>query len=87
LITKSVQALFVESSPPLPNHLRAHLKAAGDLYVGYAIGRIEHDLRALHVAIRQRQLRSPALKLSALRLGERDLDRRGHRHQDSPPAL
>jgi len=63
LIAKSLKALFVESSSPLPDDLRAHLKPTGDLHVRQAISRVEHDLRPLHVAIRQRQLRGPPLEL------------------------
>jgi hypothetical protein len=87
LILKTGEALFAESSPPLPDDLRAHLKPAGDLNVGQTVGRVEHHLRALHVAVRKRQLRSPPLKLEALLLAESDLDRRRHRQPDSPPAL
>jgi hypothetical protein len=87
LILKTCQALFAESSPPLPDDLRAHLKPAGDLHVGQPIGRVENDLRALHVAIRERELRAPPLQLGALLPAERDLDRRRHRQHDSPPAL
>jgi hypothetical protein len=87
LVLQTRKALFAESSPPLPDDLRAHPKPTGDLRVGQALGGVEHDLRALHIAVRKRQLGSPPLQLEALLLAERDLDRRGHRHQDSPPAL
>jgi hypothetical protein len=87
LILKPGQALFVKSSPPLPDDLRAHLKPVGDLHVGQTVGGIEHDLRALHIPIRERQLCCPPLQLHALLLGERDPDRRRHRHRDSPAEL
>jgi hypothetical protein len=87
VILKTCQALFAKSSPPLPDDLRAHLKAAGDLHVGQTVGGVQHDLRALHVAVGKRQLGGPPLQLGAFLHGERDLDRRRHRHQDSPPAL
>jgi len=87
LILKTCQALFAESSSPLPDDLRAHLKPIGDLHIRHPRRRVEHDLRALHVAIRERQLGSPPLQLGALLPGERDLDRRRHHHQDSPPGL
>jgi hypothetical protein len=87
LILQALKALFAESSPPLTDDLRAHLKPTGDLHVGQTIGRVEHDLRALHVPIRERQLRGPPLQHAALFLAERDVDRRRHRHQDSPPRL
>jgi hypothetical protein len=87
LILQTGKALFAKSSPPLPDDLRAHLKPTGDLHVRQPRGRVEHDLRALNVPIRQRQLRSPPLQLEPLLLAERDLHRRRHRHQDSPAAL
>src|SRR6266542_2726708 len=87
LILQTVKTLFAKSSPPLPDDLRAHLKPRGDLDVGQALGGVEHDLRALHVTVGERQLGGAPLKLAALFLGERDLNRRRHRHQDSPAAL
>jgi hypothetical protein len=77
----------MKSSPPLPDDLRAHLKPVGDLHVGQAVGRVQHDLRALHIAVRERQLPGPPLQLDALLLAERDLDRRRHRPRDSRPTL
>jgi hypothetical protein len=85
LVLQTGKALFAKSSPPPPDDLRAHLKPAGDLHVGQPLGRIQHGLRALNVAVRKRQLRSPPLELDALLLAEGDLDRR--RHRDSPPGL
>jgi hypothetical protein len=87
LILQALQALFVESSSPLPDDLRAHLKPTGDLDVRQALGGVEHDLCSLHVAVRERQLAGPPLKLAAFLLTERDLDRRRHHHRDSPLEL
>jgi hypothetical protein len=87
LILQTGKALFAKSSPPLPDDLRAHLKPTGDLHVRQPRGRVQHDLRALNVPIRQRQLGSPPLQFGALLLAERDVDRRRHRQQHSPPAL
>jgi hypothetical protein len=52
------------------------------LHVRHAVGRIEHDLRALHVVMRERQLLRPPLKPRSLlmstpgwqRIGEKDGD-------------
>jgi hypothetical protein len=87
LILQTGKALVAKSSPPLANDLRAHLQPARDLHVGQTLGRVEHDLRTLHVAIRKRQLGSAPLELDALLLNECDLDRRRHHQRDSPPAL
>jgi len=62
LIVQAIQALFAKSSPPLSDDLRAHLKAARDLHVRQPLGRVQHDLRALHIAIWQRQLRGSPLQ-------------------------
>jgi hypothetical protein len=87
LVLKTGKALFAESSSPLPHDLRAHPQPTGDLHVGQALGGVEHDLRALHIAVRQRQLPGPPLELEPLLVAERDLDRRRHRQRDSPLAL
>jgi hypothetical protein len=63
LIDKTIQTIGLESSSPLTNDLGAHLKPDRDLGVRQAISGIEHQLRALHIAIGQRQLRRTALKL------------------------
>jgi hypothetical protein len=81
LILETDKALFAESSPPLPDHLRTHLEPTGDLNVGQSRSGVEHDLRALHVAVGKRQLGSAPLELEALLLAERDLDRRRHRRR------
>jgi hypothetical protein len=85
-IHQTRQAISRESSPPLTHHLAAHLKPRGDLDIRQTIRRVEHQLRALHIPIRQRQLRRATLKLTALLRTENDLRSR-HRHQDSPPTL
>jgi hypothetical protein len=87
LVLQTGKALFAKSSPPLPDDLRAHPKPSGDLGVRQTLGGVQHDLRALHIAIRQRQPRRPPLKLKALLLVERDLHRRRHRQRNSSPAL
>ncbi|MCA1678391.1 MAG: hypothetical protein LC777_05300 [Actinobacteria bacterium] len=81
------KALFTKSSSPLPNDLRAHPQAAGDLHVGQALSGHEHELRALHIPIGKRQLGGPPLKRAAFLLTERDFDRRRHRQRDSPLEL
>jgi hypothetical protein len=63
LIYKTIQAIGCESSPPLTNHLGAHLKPSGDLSVRQAISGVEHKLCPLHIAVGQRQLRRAPLKL------------------------
>jgi len=75
-----------ESSPPLPHDLRAHLKTSRDLGVRHALGGIQHDLRALHVAVGQRQLRRTRLKLTPLVIRESDVGRPRHHTEDSPAA-
>jgi hypothetical protein len=87
LICQTIEAIGRESSPPLTNNLGAHLKPGRDLGVRQAVSGIQHQLRALHITVRQRQLRRPPLKHRALLQGERDLRRRRHHHKDSPPAL
>jgi len=79
--------MFGESSPPLTHDLRAHLKTPGDLGIRYAISGVEHDLRALHITVSQRQPRRPRLKLTTLLSAESDLNCAAHHHQDSPTAL
>jgi len=54
LICQALQPVLDESSPPLTDDLRAHLKAPGDLGVRHAIGGVEHDLRALHITVGER---------------------------------
>jgi hypothetical protein len=63
LIRKTIQTIGRESSPPLTNNLGAHLKTTRDLSVRQAISGVEHQLRALHIPIGQRQLRRAPLKL------------------------
>jgi hypothetical protein len=87
LVLQTAKALFPESSPPLPDDLRAHPQAAGDLHVRQALSGHQHELRALHIPIGKRQLGGPPLKLAALLLAERDLDRRRHHQRDSPLEL
>ncbi|MDQ6749922.1 MAG: hypothetical protein M3Z33_04095 [Actinomycetota bacterium] len=79
--------MFGESSAPLPHDLRAHVQTDRDLGVRHALGGEQHDLRALHVAVGQRQLRRPRLKLTPLIIRESDLGRTRHHTQDSPTAL
>jgi len=85
LICQPNQPMVRESSPPLTDDLRAHLKPGRDLGVRQAIGGVEHQLRALHIPVGQRQLRRPPLKHRALLLTERDLHRRRHHHQIRRP--
>jgi hypothetical protein len=63
LIHKTIQPIGRESSPPLTNDLGAHLKPGRDLSVRQAISGIEHQLRALHIPVGQRQPRRSSLKL------------------------
>jgi hypothetical protein len=84
---QTIKTTFIESSSPLRNDLRAHLKTPSDLHVGQTLSRVQDDLRALHIAIRQRQLRCPALQHRLLLLAERDLDRERHQRTSSPPRL
>jgi len=70
LILQTGEALFAKSSPPLPDDLRAHLQPPGDLHVRQTLGRVEHELRALHVAIAKRQLGGPPLELNPFLFAE-----------------
>jgi hypothetical protein len=63
LIHQALEAISPKSSPPLTNDLAAHLKPGRDLGVRQAISGVEHQLRALHIAVRQRQLRRATLEL------------------------
>jgi hypothetical protein len=76
-----------ESSPPLPHDLRAHLQPRGDLPVAEPVGRAQHDLRPLHVAVGQREFPRARLKLTTLLIGEADVDRAAHPHRDSTIPL
>jgi hypothetical protein len=87
LIHKTIQTIGRESSPPLTNDLGAHLEPGRDLDVRQPISGVEHQLRALHIPVGQRQLRRATLKLCALLPVERDIHRGRHQHQDSPLAL
>jgi len=76
-----------ESSSPLPHDLRAHLQARGDLAVAEPVGRVQDDLRPLHVSVGQREFPRARLKLTALLIGEADVDRAAHPHLDSTVPL
>jgi hypothetical protein len=76
-----------ESSSPLTDDLRTHLQTGRDLGVRYPLGGKQNDLRALHIAIGQRQLRRTRLKLTPLVIRESDVGRSRHPNQDSPTAL
>jgi hypothetical protein len=82
-----IQPVLGESSPPLTDDLRAHLQTGRDLGVRGALGGKQHDLGALHIAIGQRQPRRARPKLTALLIGESDVDRPRHHTDDSPTAL
>jgi hypothetical protein len=79
--------MLVKSSPPLPDDLGAHLHAGRDLGVGHALGGVQDDPRALHIAIGQRQLRRTRLKHTPLVIRESDVSRSRHHTQNSPTAL
>jgi hypothetical protein len=87
LVSQPIQSLLGESSSPLTDDLRAHLQTGPDLGVRYALGGKQDDLRALHIAIRQRQLRRARLKLTPLVIRESDVGRSRHPNQDSPTAV
>jgi hypothetical protein len=55
--------VLLKSSSPLPDDLRAHLQPERDLGVRLALGGVQHQLRALHIPVGQRQPRRTALKL------------------------
>jgi hypothetical protein len=79
--------MLTKSSPPLPDDLGAHVQARRDLGVGHALGGVQDDPRALHIAISQRQLRRTRLKLTPLIIRESDVGRSRHHTEDSPTAL
>jgi hypothetical protein len=87
LVLQALNAVLGESSSPLPHDLAAHLKTTGDHHVAQAIGRVQHDLRPLHIAVGQRKLRGARLKLATLLGSESDVDRVAHPHRDSTPSL
>jgi hypothetical protein len=87
LVSQPIQSVLRESSSPLTDDLRAHLQTGRDLGVRYALGGKEDDLRALHIAIGQRQLRRTRLKLTPLVIRESDIGRSRHPNQDSATAL
>jgi hypothetical protein len=63
VIFQTIKTIAVKSSSPLTHDLGAHLKPARDLDVRQTISGIEHQLRALHIPVGQRQLRRATLKL------------------------
>ncbi|MDQ3677487.1 MAG: hypothetical protein M3401_11910 [Actinomycetota bacterium] len=63
-----------ESSSPLTDDLRAQ-QTGRDLGVRYALGGEQDDLRALHIAMGQRQLRRTRLKLTPLVIRDSDVGR------------
>jgi hypothetical protein len=87
LISQTLQPMFGESSPPLPDGLGAHLQTGRDLSVRDALGGQQDDLRALHITISQRQLCRTPFKLTPLVIRESDVGRSRHPNQDSPAGL